>query len=68
MAALRVACETPATKDLSSTKVRAKYFIGGVGEFDGSIPRLPVPLNTRMFVNTGEQRVRGTEITTPSAD
>ena len=63
-----LACETPTTKNLSSTKVPAKYFIGGGDEFDGAIPRLSVPLTTRVFINTGAQRTRGTETTTPSDD
>ena len=61
-----LACETPATKNLSSAKVPTKYFIGGVDEFNGAIPRLPVPLTRRVFINTGAQRARGTETTTPS--
>ena len=62
------AYKTPITKNLSSTKVPAKYFIGGLDEFDGAIPRLSVPLTTRVFINTGSQRARGTETTTPSDD
>ena len=44
----------------------AKYFIGGVDEFDGAISRLPVPLTARVCINTWAQRVRGTETTTLS--
>ena len=41
------ACETLSTKNLSATKVPAKYFIGGVDEFDGAIPTLAIPLTRR---------------------
>ena len=50
------ACETPTANNLSFAP--AKYFIGGVDEFDGAIPRLPVTLTTGVFINT---RDRGRE-------